>query len=638
MAQERLRQDLPSHSKRSSGLGMGLVAVLVALIFIVGPFVVPVDIGGLAQTILVGFGVVLLTIGSIVVVITRLYQKAAANEAFVKTGMGGKKAIIDGGAIVVPVVHQLVWVMLDTMKLEIDRRGKDALLTNDKLRADIRAEFYIRVTKTAEGVLQAASSLGSRCSDPSAVMQLVEAKLVSALRAVAATMKLEELNEKRNEFSEKVQGMVSKDIEHNGYMLESVTISHLDQAPPAALDPENNVFDAEGARRIAEITSAARVQRNKLMADAEQEVTTQNVAKDKFIFEQQIQRAAAKADQDRQITEVQATTFAAAATVAAQQDGLRQVAEVTRDQVVQTAQVAREQAIEVANQEKQKAVQTAEISRLQATEVADRQKEVAIANAEKDRAEAEQARIAAEKAREEETQGVKTVIVTAEAERDAKRMVIATQAAADQTRIQRETEARVSAFTVKTQADAEREAAEARAAATIRAAQADKDAATLKAEGDQAVQMVPVQVEQARVGVEQARVQVLKTELEAKKENAVIASELERALRTIEADRDARIAMAQAMGQALASAKMTIWSDPAAFARMTESFLQGQSYGQLLSGVSNAMPPDVKDAALSGIQNLGQIGAGVIKRLTGMDVPVEVVERFIKEETVGAGK
>ena len=149
------------HPKRHrSGGGMGLLAILIALLFIVGPFAAPVNIPARSQGILVAFGVALLLVGSIVVTITRLYRKTAADEAFVRTGMGGAKAVIDGGAIVIPVVHEIIPVSLKTMKLIVERHKENALITGDNLRADITAEFYVRVQMQKDDVLAAETSLG----------------------------------------------------------------------------------------------------------------------------------------------------------------------------------------------------------------------------------------------------------------------------------------------------------------------------------------------------------------------------------------------------------------------------------------------------------------------------------------------
>src|SRR3989338_1304653 len=125
--------------ERHSGAGIGVLAILIALLFIVGPFLIH-NIKGLSQVILVSFGVFLLLIGTVVVTITRLYVNTAADEAFVMTGMGGQKVVMDGGALVIPVVHNIVWVSLEPMKLIVSRHGEDALITGDNLRADITAE------------------------------------------------------------------------------------------------------------------------------------------------------------------------------------------------------------------------------------------------------------------------------------------------------------------------------------------------------------------------------------------------------------------------------------------------------------------------------------------------------------------
>lgn len=618
---------------------MGILAIFVALIFIVGPFATPFEISGLSQVILVGFGVGLLLIGAGIVIVTRLYRKTAANEAFVKTGMGGRKAIIDGGGIVIPVVHELIWVLLETMKIAVVKTGKDALLTADKLRADIKAEFYIRVNRTEEGVLQASSTLGARCSDPNAVKQLLEEKLVSALRVVAARMTLEDLNKERDKFADDVQAIVRKDIEHNGYQLETVTISHLDQAPKDALDAENNVFDAEGARRIAEITSKAKVERNLLVANAEREVKKQDVEKDMFIFEQDISRQKAEATKDQRIAEAKATADAEAAMVKAEQGQAQKTAEVNATKAVALAETKKEQELAVANQEKMQATQLAEVARFQAEEVANRNKEIAIATAEKERANAQKERISAEKLREVEAQAVITVQVKAAAEREKERQVIGKQSEADQSKIEKNMEADVAAYKTVRDAGAEMEAAEAKATARLRKAEAEKDALTMEADGHKATQLVPVQVKAADQEVEKVRVEVLKQELEAKSANSAISADLEKALATIIADKEARIAMAVAMGQALAAAKMTIWGDPDALRRVTGSFMNGQTHGHYVEGLASSVPSDVKELAMAGATSLGQMGAALIKRLTDVDVDPVVVERVAREAmSSGDGK
>src|SRR5690348_7373547 len=235
---------------------------LVGLALAAGPFFTP----GLTMTqkfIICGFGVGVLVVVSIASVIAKLYRKASANMAFVRTGMRGVHVVRDGGCVVLPVIHHVIPVSLETMRLNVERRGPHALITKDNLRVDLSAEFYIKVEANADHILQAARSLGGKNVQPDAVSELVQEKLVSALRTVAATKELVELHAKRDEFASAVQEIVTHDLASNGLTLESVTISSLDQTDPNELQ-ERNVFDAQGLRKIAEITQKARVERNEI--------------------------------------------------------------------------------------------------------------------------------------------------------------------------------------------------------------------------------------------------------------------------------------------------------------------------------------------------------------------------------------
>ncbi|MHC4779853.1 MAG: SPFH domain-containing protein, partial [Planctomycetota bacterium] len=110
------------------------------------------------------------------------YKKAKADEAFVRTGMGGAKVFSDSGGFIVPLVHEMKWISLETMRLEVERKSKDALITNDKFRVDVKVEFYIRVPARSDQILTAARSLGEKSLSAESVKELVEAKLVGALR------------------------------------------------------------------------------------------------------------------------------------------------------------------------------------------------------------------------------------------------------------------------------------------------------------------------------------------------------------------------------------------------------------------------------------------------------------------------
>ncbi|MCC7022938.1 MAG: hypothetical protein IT338_08930 [Thermomicrobiales bacterium] len=599
--------------QRGNVAGIGLLAIGIALVFILAPLLLAGAGSGVlsapAQAILVGFGVLLLLVGAAIVTITRLYVKTSADQAFVRTGMGGQVPIIDGGALVIPVVHEIVPVSLQTMRLDVDRSAHDALITGDNLRADVAAEFYIKVQKIKEHILAAATSLGERSVDAESVKHLVNQKLVSALRTVAATRPLHELHTKRDEFAQAVQVIVEKDLAHNGLTLESVTISRLDQTPPTAMRGEDNVFDAQGLRTIAEITQRQRVERNQIEREADQRVTAQDVARDQFVFEQEVSRSNAEAQKDRNIEIARAQAQQEASTFSAEQARLAGLAEVKRDEAVQVAEVEKAKALEVANQQREQAARVAEIQKQRTVELATRENAIAIAAKERERAESEAQRFAAEAQMEAERQQVRTVEITQSAERDKARAIIDAQAEFEQRRLQEQVQADVAAYAVVKAAEGAEAAAAKEAAARLTMAEAQKQAMALQAEGELATQMVPVDVERQRVEIERARVEVERQDLANKAEFESIARGMQVDLARIEAEKEIRIAAAQAFGEAMASARMTVWGDPDTAARMAESFFKGQQFGYLADGLINNTPDGVKDA-------LGQVGAA-IQQMTG---------------------
>lgn len=613
-----MSQQLQVHPpKRNSGAGAGLLLLLVALALIIGPAFLGDQVQGVSKAIIMVFGAVLFLIGSSLITFTRLYHKAEANEAYVRTGVGGRKVIMDGGALVVPALHSKTPVNLETMRLEVKRDGQDALITGDNLRADVHAEFYIKVERDEESIIAAATSLGTKSMSPVAITELVGEKLVSALRTVAATLTLNELHTKRDDFASAVREALREDLRHNGLTLETVTVSHLDQTDPGRLKVDTNIFDAQGARRIAEITQAQRVERNKIERASDQHVKEQDVQRDQFVFQQEVARAESEAERNKKIQAALAAS---------------EVAEQARQREVELAEKHRLQQVGVAEQQRLQAEQQAEIARNQAVDVAERERQITIAQKEKERAAAEATRLEAEAERQRQEQAVQTVAVTAEAERQKSRTVIGKQAEAESKKVEQQTAADVEAYRILKSADAERQSAEAKAEAQLRLARAGVEAKKLAAEGEQAVQMVPVHVAAKQVEIEQQRVDVLRSELAAKSEHQEIAAELEVRIATITANKESAIALAQAFGEALGNSKMTIWGDPMTFLRMSQAFSLGQSNGAFLQGLSESTPPEVKEAVSDGLSGLARVGAGLLSQLTGQPVTEAQVEQILRNK------
>ncbi|HTE18136.1 MAG TPA: SPFH domain-containing protein, partial [Armatimonadota bacterium] len=432
-----------------------------------------------------------------------VYRKTAANEALVRTGMGGAQVALNGGIYVFPIAHQVVPVSLETMKLEVERMGQDALITQDNLRVDVKAEFFIRVAPNDEDILQAARSLGHKSVEPKAVGTLVFEKLVSALRSVAAQKELAAIHSDRKSFASSVQELVAEELQQNGLLLETVTISRLDQTDPHGLSDEN-IFDAQGKKKITEITAAARVERNRLEKLAERSMTQQNVETAGQVLALERQRAEAIATQERDVANIQS-----------ERQRERQAFSVAQEQAIREAEIARDLAIETANIERDRTLirrqqerEQTDIERVKTVELAERQKQIAIAEQEAARTLKERDVLDAQALRETASQQVVTVQATAQAEREAQTKLIAAKQVIEQDKIKRETDAEVGAYTEVRKAEASQKAAELDAQARLRLAQADAQARELTAQGDQAQRLVEVNVERERVNVEEARVEV----------------------------------------------------------------------------------------------------------------------------------
>jgi flotillin len=569
---------------------------------ILGFVLVLVGIGSLCAGVmnaLQGYGVpgwapaavgLLLILFGLGVMAVSVYRKTAANEALVRTGLNGAHVALNGGIAVYPVVHQVVPVSLETMKLEVERMGQDALITQDNLRVDVKAEFYIRVNPTEEDILQAARSLGHKSVNPDAVGALVFEKLVSALRSVAAQKDLAEIHSDRKTFASAVQELVAEELQQNGLLLETVTISRLDQTDPHGLSDEN-IFDAQGKKKITEITAQARVERNRLEKLAEQRMTEQNVMTAQQVLGLERQRAEAIATQERDVANMNAERAREKQAFAVAQEQAVREAEIARDLAIETANIERDRTLIRRQQEREQT----DIERVKTIELAERQKQIAIAEQDMARARAERDSLSAQAERERASQGIVTVQATAQAEREAQTKLIGAKQVIEQDKIKRETDAEVAAFSEVRKAEATQKSAELEAQAKLRLAEAESQSRELIAQGDQAQRLVEVNVEREKVNVEQARVDVERKALENKQTFAAAAIEFETMKLRIEADKDVQIALAAALGQFMSKGNYTIFGDPTTMSSMFSQYTQGMGFSQKLDGMMKALPGPLAD-------------------------------------------
>ena len=211
---------------------------------------------------------VIVLVAILVVIAAWLYERASREVSLVRTGLGGRKVVLDGGVIVLPYFHKVSRVNMQTMRLEVNRHGEQALITKDRLRVDVGVEFYVSVEPTEDSIARASQTLGSRTFEADKLRDLIEGKLVDTLRSVAAQQTMDDLHEGRGAFVKEVKSSLTEEIRRNGLELESVSLTALDQTPFTALD-ENNAFNAVGMRKLAEVIANSKKERANIDADAE---------------------------------------------------------------------------------------------------------------------------------------------------------------------------------------------------------------------------------------------------------------------------------------------------------------------------------------------------------------------------------
>jgi uncharacterized membrane protein YqiK len=394
----------------------------------------------LAAMLLIG----LLTIGFI---FSRLYRRSSKELAFVRTGLGGQKVVMDGGAIVLPIFHECVNINMNTLKLEVARAGADSLITLDRLRVDAVAAFFVRVIPSVEGVANAAQTLGQRTMHPDSLKELVEDKFVDALRAAAVSMGMHQLLDKRADFIQAVQNAVSEDLLKNGLELESVSLTRLDQTPIKFFDAQN-AFDAEGLTKLTQQTQQRAKERNEIEQDTSVAIAQKNFEATQLKLTIEKDQTFATLQQQQEVATRQAQQAAEVAAITALREREAQQAKIDAERQVQEAEVEKGRAIRQRQIEADREVQVAKIDQEKRTTLADQEKLISIAEKSKAQSEAEkqanEARALAARAEEQ----VRTAREVAVAEREKQiALVVAEQ------------EAQQQAIGVRVSAEAEKDAA-----------------------------------------------------------------------------------------------------------------------------------------------------------------------------------
>ena len=480
---------------------MNLTISLLALAGIV-PTIIGVVVGGIFSLILL-----------FVIYIALFYKKIPQGEALVKTGFGGTQVAFDKGMYVIPLLHKVEIMDISVKKIEIERLENDGLICKDNMRADIKVAFFVRVNKSKEAIIEVAQTIGcERASHISTLNELFEAKFSEALKTVGKKFEFIELYESRAEFRDEIITEIGRDL--NGYTLEDCAIDYLEQTAVSYLKADN-ILDAEGIKKITELTAAQNIKSNLIMRDEQKTIRKQDVEAREAILELDKQLAEKEEQQKREIANIMSREEAETLKVAEEERLKSESARISTEEKLQIAEENKQRQVIVAakNKERTDAVEAERVLKDRDLEATERERVVTLAQIEKEKAvEVEKKniqdvirdRVTLEKGVVEEQENMKDIEAFKGADREKQVAITLAEKAAEEQMIRR----------IKL-AEAEKEAAKQKAEEINIHAQAQKEASVKEAEARKILAEATAK-EEATIGMSEAQVMHAKAEAEEK--------------------------------------------------------------------------------------------------------------------------
>ena len=431
--------------------------------------------------------IVVIAIILAIVLLNRFYRKASREVALIRTGLGGQKIITDGGFLALPFLHRVSEVNMKTTRLEVVRSGDKSIITTDRLRVDATVEFYVRVDPTDSGVATAAQALAGKTFRSEDLAETLDGKLVDAVLSIAANYTMDELQNERGRYVGQVEDILKLNLAQNGLLLESVSLTRLDQTPFHTLD-ENNAFNAIGLRRLAEIVSNSKKERAVIEADAEIAVRKSKLdaTKERLNIDQQEEEA-----QIQQRLNIERERAASDATIAEEKTEAEQRQEFAR--------IEKEKEVKAKEIQSGREIRRAELEATQASELRRLEREIVVAA---QQAAVAQAQVQVEEAKAEEVRAKEALettkeIAVAEREREIAMIRAHEQAEVDKTRVSSES------GTLLAMAKAEAEATTTRAAAkrTELLATAEGEAALIASENSQSDDLIEMKLHMRKLEI-----------------------------------------------------------------------------------------------------------------------------------------
>ena len=458
---------------------------------------------------LLSIGIITVIVLGCFVLFAKFYHKVEQGHVMIINTLRAEPEVTFTGGMVYPIIHKREMMEISLKTIEISRLGKDGLICMDNIRADIKVTFFLRVNKTTQDVLKVAQAVGCvRASNQDTLENLFAAKFAEALKTVGKSMDFVELYQARDRFRDDIIRQIGDDL--SGYVLEDAAIDYIEQTPLDKLDG-HNILDAQGIKKITELTAIESIRTNELKRDEEMRIKKKDVETREAILELERQQADAESRQGREVSSVRAREQAETRKIESEEFAKSEMARLQAEQIVMVQQenTTREKEVAENNRKRAVAIEEERVTRARQLEVVDREREVALQTIEKEKqlevqkkaiADVVRERIVVERTVAEQEEAIKDVRAIAEADRLKKSIVIAAEASAEEKML----------ITVKA-AEGEERASKHRAAqdltladVALKVAERNAEAQKREAEGKEA--------ELAAPGLASARVMIASSE------------------------------------------------------------------------------------------------------------------------------
>lgn len=586
------------------------------------------------NAITVGIGVfvavVLLIALALLLVVGRLFRKVEQGRALI-VSKTKKVDVTFTGAVVLPVLHKAEFMDISVKTIEIRRTGREGLICQDNIRADIHISFFVRVNKTVEDVIKVAQAIGTQtASDPVAIQDFFAAKFSEALKTVGKQLDFVDLYTKREEFRDRIIQVIGTDL--NGYHLDDAAIDFLEQTPMTQLDSQN-ILDAQGIRKITELTTIEHVRTNEFQRTEQKEITRQNVDARETILELERRQAEAEIKQRREVEVLRAREEAATAKVQEEERLGAQAAFLrTEEQLgVQRENQAREIAVAQKNRERVIAVENERIEKDRLLEVIARERETSLSGIARDKeveaerrevADVVRERIAVDRTVAEQEEAIKKLRVVEEAERTRQAVIIAAEAEAQEKLVKDIKGAEAAEAAAKHRAGEQLTLAEAR----LKSADLDARAKLRLAEGIQA-EAAAAGLAEVQVRDKEAEVTVKAGRAEAEATGARLRAEAEGTEARLRAEAEGTRAKALAEAEG-AQAKVLAQAEGVRANALAEATGIGEKLKAEAEGLTEkaAAMAALDDASRGHEEYRLRLQAEKEIRLAGLDVQRQVAE------------